>query len=213
MYDAIATSSLKYTTLVWSSSGIIRDGLGDFAAINDSQDVLVPTTSKIIMNVATSVTSTAYRTYNNFTVGGTLTHTTNEFATTGAANLYRINYQVNGDFILGSSASINLDGRGYGGGMGPGAGVTSVSIGGGASHGGLGKIGEAADPKVASPDADCHAAVGAEAPQIGVVGIAVLIATAFGSNRRNRIRRDHRRCNCNEQLYFHDDSLLDFRSS
>jgi hypothetical protein len=70
-------------------------------------------------------------------LSGTWTHPVN----TGVAlEVDRLSVSVDGQFILGSNASINVTGRGYAAGRGPGAGnsLQRSAIGVGASHGGRG---------------------------------------------------------------------------
>jgi hypothetical protein len=137
-YNALAGTSLSYTTLNWG--GIITDSGGSLAVLNQNQDLTIPSGATLVFNTATS-SAASTRTYNNLTVNGTLTHSYNTNATTGTASLYKLNWQVNGNLTVGSGGSINVDGRGYFSGQGPGQGVSYTSGGGtagGASYGGLG---------------------------------------------------------------------------
>lgn len=74
--------------------------------------------------------------------GGVLTHMANtdiNHREADPAPVHRLPLSVGGDFTLGPSATINLDGRGYPAGRGPGAGTAGATTSGrSASHGGAG---------------------------------------------------------------------------
>ncbi len=72
----------------------------------------------------------------NLTINaGTMKHADNSTAET-----YRLNLSVGGDMTIGASGSINVNGLGYDGGYGPGAGATHA-YGRGGSYGGVGGVG------------------------------------------------------------------------
>ncbi|MCL5775207.1 MAG: hypothetical protein M1333_03280, partial [Patescibacteria group bacterium] len=138
MYDVRQNTTLNYTSLSWGG-GIIMDSGGTFAVISQNQDLLIPTSSKLTLNVP-GVT----RTYNNLTINGLLSNSRNYFATstTPTSSIYKLNWTINGNLVINSAGSINVDGRGYAGTYGPGAGSTYTASccggGGGAGYGGLG---------------------------------------------------------------------------
>ncbi|MFA5991389.1 MAG: PA14 domain-containing protein [Candidatus Doudnabacteria bacterium] len=130
-YDVRAGTTLNYSSLTWS--GILTDSGGTLAILNQNQDLTIPSGSKLTFNVLNGT-----RTYNNLTVNGTLTHSYNSTATTGSASLYKLNYTANGDLTIGASGTINVDGRGYVGGQGAGAGLIAANYGSGGGYGGAG---------------------------------------------------------------------------
>ncbi|PIR96221.1 MAG: hypothetical protein COT92_02270, partial [Candidatus Doudnabacteria bacterium CG10_big_fil_rev_8_21_14_0_10_42_18] len=136
MYDAIATSTLTYGSLTWNSTGIILDTGGTFPILSQNQDLIIPASSRLIFNVATSSLNTT-RTYNNLTVNGTLSHAYNTNAGTASTSLYKLNWQVNGNLTVASGGSINVNDRGYPMSEGPGSPADDTDPAGG-SYGGLG---------------------------------------------------------------------------
>lgn len=132
-YDAQAGTRLNYSTLNITTSAIVRDSGGGFPMIDQNQDMTVPANLQLLMNVPG-----ASRTYNNVTINGTLTTSYNNSATssTPASGLYKINWQVNGNLVINSGGTVNVDARGFIQGNGAGAGTPTSGAGG--SYGGLG---------------------------------------------------------------------------
>ena len=75
---------------------------------------------------------TNFEVMNDMTIaGGTVTHPSN-----GASAVYRMSMTVRGNFTVGSGGSVNVVGKGYQGGSGPGASTSGGNSGG--THGGMG---------------------------------------------------------------------------
>ncbi|MFC1645065.1 beta strand repeat-containing protein [Patescibacteria group bacterium] len=119
------SSNITYTTLDWSTKGIITDNGGIFDVVSGGGALTIPATARVLGNTA--------RTFTGLTVNGILTHSVNSSAETNT-----LNYTVNGDAAVVSGGSINVKGRGYLGGYGPGAGSDQGGYGSGAGYGGTG---------------------------------------------------------------------------
>ncbi len=107
-----ASSNITYSSLDWSTKGIITDNGGTFALLSGGGSLTVPETAKLFANTA--------RTFTDMTINGTLTHSNNR-----NTEVYKMNLTVSGDVTVGQYGSINVTGRGYGIGYGPGAPTTS----------------------------------------------------------------------------------------
>jgi hypothetical protein len=118
-----SSSNITYSTLNWSTKGIITDNGGTFLPEN----ITIPATARLVGNTPRTVTG--------LTVSGTLTHSTN---TTEAGTIYKLNYTVNGNLIINPGGQINADYKGYQGGSGPGKPIAQGSNNGGGGYGGAG---------------------------------------------------------------------------
>ncbi len=140
IFDALEGYDLNHTNINWSGGTIIDSG-GGVSVLDENQDLLVPTSSRLIFNEASNLNQ-SLRSYNNLTVNGILTHGYNTHATTGTESLIKLNWTINGDLTVNSGGSINVDAKGYPVGNGPGTPPTnSGTTGSGASYGGVGALG------------------------------------------------------------------------
>ncbi|MCK5590512.1 MAG: hypothetical protein KAI72_01030, partial [Candidatus Pacebacteria bacterium] len=124
VFNLSASSNVIYSTLDWSSQGIIIDNGGTFVLLSGGGDLIIPATATLYANTA--------RTFTGLTVNGTLTHSNNATVET-----YKINYTINGDMVIASGGTINVNARGFGINAGPGAGGYAA----GGAYGGDGGIG------------------------------------------------------------------------
>jgi|GEM_PF-920678 len=120
------SSNISYSSLNWSTKGIITDNGGTFSVVSSGSDLIIPATSRLVENTA--------RTFSNLNVNGILTHSSNTTAET-----YKLNVTVNNNLTVDAAGSINADYKGYTSQSGPGAGTYQR---GGASFGGLGGRGD-----------------------------------------------------------------------
>ncbi|MCK5711806.1 MAG: hypothetical protein KAI25_03735, partial [Hyphomicrobiaceae bacterium] len=124
-----SASNIIYSTLDWSSKGIIIDNGGMFSIVSGGGSLMIPAASKLAGNTA--------RTFTGLTVNGTLTHTNNTIAET-----YKLDYVINGDLLIAESGAIAVQEKGYQAETGPGAGGGGYVVGGGgAGYGGGGGVG------------------------------------------------------------------------
>ncbi len=136
-YYAQSGTSFSYSSLTWS--GTVVDSGGDLAVLRQNQNITIPSGTTLVVAALG-----ASRTYNNVTIDGMLTHAYNTTATTGSASLYKLNWQVNGNLTVSGSGSVNVNGRGYVGGQGPGTSqITPRDNNAGGSYGGSGGNGSA----------------------------------------------------------------------
>jgi hypothetical protein len=131
------TTNITNTTLTWSDSGMLTDSGGGLTSLESDKSLTIPSTSKYVMDIATSSTSTL-RTLANMTVSGTLTHSSNITATSGQLSVYKLAINITNDFEITGTGSINVTSRGYYGNTGPGAGNGGWDNPAGASYGGKG---------------------------------------------------------------------------
>lgn len=120
-----SSSNISYSTLDWSTNGIITDNGGTFLPSN----LTIPAGARLVGNTA--------RTLTGLTIGGVLTHTNNR---TPTSTIYKLDYSVNGDLTIESGGAINADKKGYRYSSGPGAGSNGTGSGGG-GYGGSGGAG------------------------------------------------------------------------
>lgn len=130
-------TDLKFnSSLTWNDDGNIHDNGGNLydgstggdpndGPFEAGYDVTIPSGATLYGNTP--------KTINSLTVNGTLTHSTNK--TTGDGQLYDIDYVVTVDATVNSGGVIDISGRGYDNGEGPGA-CSNTNCGG--SHGGTG---------------------------------------------------------------------------
>jgi hypothetical protein len=149
--------TIGYTTLTLSNAGVLIYNDGTFPLFNGTSPLNILGTGILILNKAS--------TFTDMTVEGTVIANAPIIGTTmnlsGAlttytnttADTYRVDVTTSGDFTVTSSGTINLDGKGYRGGIsgsvhgqGPGAGLGAASTGGstGGSYGGIGGTGSTA---------------------------------------------------------------------
>ncbi|MGI5841214.1 MAG: fibronectin type III domain-containing protein [Patescibacteria group bacterium] len=121
-------ANINYNSLDWTG-GILVDNGGTFSMLSGGGNLIVPATSTLHANVP--------RSYSGVTINGTLTHTDNTNSDT-----YKINYNVDGDFTINSTGSIDVDSKGYSDGNGTGDGADGDKGAGGAAHGGNGGNGQ-----------------------------------------------------------------------
>jgi hypothetical protein len=119
--------SIVYSSLNWSTKGVITDSGGVMNLVSGTGDLTIPATAVLVANTA--------RTYTNLTVNGMITHSDNYDQET-----YKINLTVNNNLTIGTSGSINADNKGYISSTGTGSPATDGSINGngGAGYGGAG---------------------------------------------------------------------------
>lgn len=106
-------------------TAILTDNGGTWNQVVGAANIVIPQNGKIYANTS--------RTYNDYTVNGTLSHSKNV-----STENYKINLIMNGDFTLSSTGSIDLDQLGYDATYGPGAGIDTGTQATGAGHGGTG---------------------------------------------------------------------------
>jgi hypothetical protein len=125
--DIGSSANVSYSSLTWSNQGAITYNGGTFALLSDGSDVTIPATSFLIINQT--------ETYNNFTVNGTLSHSSNTTLETNKLDLI-----ITGNLTVASGGSINVDNRGFVYSQGTGQGIdgTGFNGGGGAGYGGAG---------------------------------------------------------------------------
>jgi hypothetical protein len=119
-------SNTVYSQLIWNTGANLVDRGGDFLLASGGGDLTV--------NADTSFFADYPRTFTNVTVNGVLTHTENTTAET-----YKTILTVSGDFTVPSTGAVNLDGKGYTAGYGPGKGISGNGAS-GAGYGGEGGI-------------------------------------------------------------------------
>ncbi|RLC36193.1 hypothetical protein DRH27_05590, partial [Candidatus Falkowbacteria bacterium] len=124
---ASSTSNITYNTINWSDEAIIEDYGGLTTIFANTPDITIASTSRLYMNTTETI--------NNLTINGKLSHSRNTTAETNKINLI-----VKGNVDISSTGSINLNGKGYSGGYGTGAGSDQGSYGSGAGHGGVGGV-------------------------------------------------------------------------
>ncbi|MCK5590928.1 MAG: hypothetical protein KAI72_03130, partial [Candidatus Pacebacteria bacterium] len=123
-----ASCNVTYSTFNWSDYGIIIDNGGTFELLSGGGALSIPATSTLYANIA--------RTFTGLTVNGILTHSNN---TTTETN--KLNYIIEGDAIISSGGSINVNAKGYQHSAGPGQGGDSQRSS-GAGYGGNGGVSE-----------------------------------------------------------------------
>ena len=124
--NVTSSANIIYSTLNWSTKGIIADNGGTFDLVSGGGNLTIPATSRLLGNTT--------RTFTGLTVNGTLTHS-NNFTT----EQYKLNYTINGDSTVNSGGAIDVSSRGYQISEGPGQGVDGTSFyGSGGSYGGQG---------------------------------------------------------------------------
>ncbi len=123
-----STANVNYSSLNWTSGTLIDNG-GVFPLLSGGGDMTIPGTSILETNTP--------RTYNSLTVNGTLTHSYNS-----SSEDYKIDLTVNNNAIISTGAVINVNGRGFAMGYGPGVGVSGNNGAGGGAHGGVGGNGQ-----------------------------------------------------------------------
>lgn len=121
------SSAITYSSLDWSTKGIIVDNGGTFALVSGGGSLTIPATTYLYANTA--------RTFSGLSIAGVLTHSKNV-----STEIYKIDLTVNGDTTIESGGSINIASLGYEPVNGPGAGTTG-SYSGGGGHGGRGSDG------------------------------------------------------------------------
>ncbi|MCK5592452.1 MAG: hypothetical protein KAI72_10900, partial [Candidatus Pacebacteria bacterium] len=176
-----SSSNITYTTVNWSTKGIITDNGGTFALLSGGGNLTIPATAKLVANTA--------RTFTGLTVNGTLTHTNNPIAET-----YKLDYTINGDATIASGGAINANVKGYSGGYGPGTAGDGYYVG-GAGYGGDGgdgastlgglSYGSITEPiNIGSGGGSFNGGVGAGAIKINISGITTIdgIISANGGN-------------------------------
>lgn len=127
-----ALSNITYSSLDWSTTGVIIDNGGTFDLVSGGGNLTIPSTAILCVNTA--------RTFTGMTINGTLTHSAN-----AAADTNKLDLTVNGNVTVGDTGSINVSARGYYGGgrqadgLGTGKGIRGSNYAGsGAGYGGVG---------------------------------------------------------------------------
>ncbi|MCK4945969.1 MAG: hypothetical protein KAS59_06880, partial [Alphaproteobacteria bacterium] len=145
-----SSANITYTTLDWSTKGIITDIGGTFDLLSGGGALLVPATSRLYAYTSRTHSSCtingwmetrqAITTAGDFNIGttGTLTH---EYNTT--IQQYVIDITA-ANFNIASGGTINVSSRGYQSSAGPGDGGDHGDFSGGAGYGGDGGDGYAA---------------------------------------------------------------------
>ncbi|MCK5591083.1 MAG: hypothetical protein KAI72_03930, partial [Candidatus Pacebacteria bacterium] len=148
-----SSADITYTTLDWATKGVIHDDGGVFDLVSGGGSLAISATTRLYENVV--------RTYTDITVDGQLIlsnydMTTNKLAVSGnvtitttgilyhfsnsTAETHVINLEA-ANLTVEAGGTINLDSKGYSGGYGPGAGVSTGGNhydAGGGSYGGKG---------------------------------------------------------------------------
>ncbi len=127
--DIGSSANITYSSLDWSTKGILTDNGGTFAVLSGGGNLTIPETSKLFANTA--------RTFTSMTVNGTLTHSNNI-----DTEQYKLIYTVNGDVTVGQFGSIDVTGRGYSRANGTGAPSGTVYYNAGGGYGGAGGAGK-----------------------------------------------------------------------
>lgn len=127
--DVRPGASISYTFFDWSNQGAIVDSGGSFPLLAAS-DLTVPVGSILVANTQ--------RTFDNLTVHGILTHSSNHDTKT-----YSLDLTVNNDFTLSNTGSVNSDHSGYWVGFGAGKGANDSNGSGGGGYGNSGGMGTA----------------------------------------------------------------------
>ncbi|MCK4946368.1 MAG: hypothetical protein KAS59_08915, partial [Alphaproteobacteria bacterium] len=144
--DITVTTSISYTTLDWSTKGIITDNGGTFDLLSGGGDLIVPETSRLCAYTTrthTSYTINGYMearqsitTAGDFDIGaaGILTHSKNTITKQYVIDITAAN------FTIASGGFINANYKGYQSSEGTGQGGDAERAG-GAGYGGNGGIG------------------------------------------------------------------------
>ncbi|MFZ2985974.1 MAG: hypothetical protein WA083_04620, partial [Candidatus Moraniibacteriota bacterium] len=125
--DIQPTANINHSSIDWSTKGVITDNGGSFDLLNSGVNLEIPATARLMGN--------APRTFTGLTVNGILTHSSNTIYALGER--YKINYTINGDFLVNVGGLVDTNYRGYQISEGFGAGVDGSYVGGG-SYGGAG---------------------------------------------------------------------------
>ncbi len=123
------SANISYNSFSWSNANLVDNG-GTLALLSGGGALTIPSGSELHANYP--------RSYTDVIVNGKLTHTKND-----STEQYRIDYTA-GSMTIGSSGSVDIEGKGYSGGSGPGAGVATTQGAGGGAHGGVGGDGAGA---------------------------------------------------------------------
>ncbi|MFA6131510.1 MAG: DUF2341 domain-containing protein [Patescibacteria group bacterium] len=110
------------TTNTWTGGDITDQG-GTWNSL--LTNLVIPTGARFYADTTRSVTSVV--------VNGTMTHSLNSTAET-----YKIDFTTTGDFTIGATGTVNVDGYGFTGRYGTGAGVDAGTYGSGGGYGGRG---------------------------------------------------------------------------
>ncbi len=124
-----SSANITYSSLDWGTKGIITDNGGTFDLVSGGGNLTVPETSKLFLNTA--------RTYTAMIINGTLTHSNNF-----DSEQYKLEVTITGDVTVGQYGSIDVAGRGYSRGNGPGAPTGYVYDQAGGGYGGAGGAGD-----------------------------------------------------------------------
>jgi hypothetical protein len=123
-----ATANISYSSLNWSTKGVITDNGGTFSLTSGGGTITVPETAILFANTP--------RTYTAMTVNGIVTHTTN-----WTTEVYKANITVNGNVTVGTNGKFDVSVRGFRSGYGSGSPASSAFNNSGGGYGGVGGTG------------------------------------------------------------------------
>jgi hypothetical protein len=119
-----STGVLMSTVFNWDASTIIDRG-GILPQITGGGSLVIPEGAYLFGDTA--------RNYQDITVNGTLTHSSN-----AAVETYKLNYSLSGNLTVSGTGAIDVSEKGFASSEGTGQGVDSTSGGGGGGYGGVG---------------------------------------------------------------------------